>query len=132
MWYFAMPLRAVPCLQEQVWLAGQCLVVVLHTSPLSDINIVCASLDLMIFRFKIGQFPFQTFNKFRLTANFYRFRCLLAIFHAKIILVLYDMGLFFNSTICGVTFVSIDYVDFQSHVLTGNSASNPKFRFGFW
>ena len=40
------------------------------------------------------------FNKFRLTANFYRFRCLLAMFHTKIMLVLNDMGLFFNSTIC--------------------------------
>ena len=47
-------------------------------------------------------------NKFRLTANFYWFHCLLAIFHTKIMLVLYDMGLFFNSTICGVTFDSRD------------------------
>ena len=62
-----------------------------------------------------NDFPFQNwpisvsyFNKFRLTANFYRFRCLLAIFHTKITLVLYDMGLFFNSTICAVTFDSRD------------------------
>ena len=54
----------------------------------------------MIFHFKIGQFPFHTltnsvshFNKFRLTANFYRFRCLFAIFHTKIMLVIHDMGL---------------------------------------
>ena len=62
-----------------------------------------------------NDYPFQNwpisvshFNKFRLTANFYRFRCLLAMFHTKIMLVLYDMGLFFNSTICGVTFDSRD------------------------
>ena len=51
----------------------------------------------MIFCFKIARFPFHTF----LTANFYRFRCLLAMFHTKIMLVLYGMGLFFYSTIYG-------------------------------
>ena len=62
-----------------------------------------------------NDFPFQYwpisvshFNKFRLTANFYRFHCLLVVFHIKIMLVLYGMGLFFNSTICGVTFDSRD------------------------
>ena len=60
--------------------------------------------------FPLQNWPFSVshFNKFRLTTNFYRFRCLLAIFHTKIMLVLYDMGLFFNSTICGVTFDSRD------------------------
>ena len=64
-----------------------------------------------------NDFPFQNwpisvshYNKFRLTANFFRFRCLLVIFHTIIMLVLYDMGLFFNSTICGVTFDSRDYI----------------------
>ena len=57
-------------------------------------------IDPMIFRFKIGHFPFLTLTN--------RFCCLLAIFHTKIMLVLYDMGLFFNSTICGVTFDSRD------------------------
>ena len=61
--------------------------------------------DPMIFRFKISQFPFHTLTN---SVCFYRFRCLLAIFHTKIMLVLYDMGLFFNSTICGVTFDSLD------------------------
>ena len=61
--------------------------------------------DPMIFHFKIGQF---SFHKFRLAAILYWFRCLLAIFHTKIMLVLYDMGLFFNSTICRVTFDSRD------------------------
>ena len=76
-----------------------------------------------------NDFPFQNwpisvshFNKFHLTANFYRFRCLLAMFHTKIMLVLYDIGLFFNSTICGVTLNS-KRLEFQSHVLTGSSAS---------
>ena len=84
----------------------------------------------MIFRFKIGQFPYHTLNKFCVTANIYRFRCLLAMFHTKIMLVLYDMGLFFNSTICGVTFDSRDYifkVVFSLEILL----QTPKFRFGF-
>ena len=51
----------------------------------------------------LNDFPFQNWpiyishvNKFRLTANFYQFSCLLAIFHTKTMLILYDMGLFFK------------------------------------
>ena len=45
--------------------------------------------------YRPNDFPFQNwsisishFNKFHLTANYYRFRCILAIFHTKIMLVL--------------------------------------------
>ena len=62
-----------------------------------------------------NDFPFTNwpisvshFNKFRFDSQFFRFRCLLAIFHTKLMIVLYDMGLFLNSTICGVTFDSRD------------------------
>ena len=80
-------------------------------------------LDPMIYRFKISQFPFHTpFDS--------QFLPVSLPFSTKIMLFLYDMGLFSNSTICGVTFDS-KRLDFQSHVLTGSSASNPKFRFGF-
>ena len=79
----------------------------------------------MIFRWPISV---SHFNKFRLPANFYRFRCLLAIFDTKIMIVLYHMGLFFNSTLCGVTFDSRDQIFkimFSLEVLlqTPNSAS---------
>ena len=60
----------------------------------------------MIFHIKIGQFPFHTLtNSVRLPiiTDF-------AAFHTKIMLVIYDMGLFFNSTICGVTFDTKDLI----------------------
>ena len=79
-----------------------------------------------------NDFPIQNwpiyishFNKFRLTANFYQFSCLLALFHTKIMLILYDMGLFFKELLL------THEIKFQSNVLTGSSASIPKFRLGF-
>ena len=75
----------------------------------------------------LNDFPFQNWpiyishiNKFRLTAKFYQFSCLLAIFHTIIMLILYDMGLFFKELLL------THEIRFQSHVLTGSSASIPQ------
>ena len=71
---------------------------IVYTILLIQLDYVCIANSVGSFR--PNDFPFQNwpisvshFNKFRLTANVYRFHCLLAIFHNKIMLVLYDMGL---------------------------------------
>ena len=76
------------------------------------------STELVEFRsqvlFRLNDFPFQNwpifvshFQQIPFDSQFYQFRCVLAIFHTKIMIVLY-VGLFFISTVCGVTFDSRD------------------------